>query len=67
MKAGLTRNVSTERPNTQYDRPFEVRMKMVGANVKRANIKTGWIIDKGEENPRPTSAYIYRKGDKDEN
>lgn len=67
IKAGLTRNVSTKRPNTQYGRPFEVRMEIVGANGKRANIKTGWIIDKGEENPRLTSVYIYRKGGKSEN
>lgn len=67
IKVGLTRNVSTERPSTQYGRPFEVRMEIVGANGKRANIKTGWIIDNGEENPRLTSAYIYRKGGKNEN
>lgn len=46
------------RPKTQYGQPFEVRMLLTGPNGKTAYVKTGWIINKGDKNPRLTSAYV---------
>ena len=46
------------RPKTQYGQPFEVRMLLTGPNGKTAYVKTGWIINKGDKNPRLTSVYV---------
>ena len=46
------------RPKTQYGQPFEVRMLLTGPNGKTAYVKTGWIINAGDKNPRLTSAYV---------
>ncbi len=46
------------RPQTQYGQPYEVRVKINGANGKSAWVKTGWIIDKDSDIPRLTSIYV---------
>lgn len=55
---GLKYNTAKARAPTQYGQPYEVRMKIIGANGKYARIKTGWIIDKGSNIPRLTSIYV---------
>ena len=58
IREGLKLNPSKRRKETKYGVPFEVRMKILGANGKFAYIKTGWIIDNGSNAPRLTSVYV---------
>lgn len=41
---------------------FEYVMRLTGANGKQANVCTAWIIEKGKDEPRFTSAYVTKKG-----
>lgn len=50
-----------KRPATEYGQPFDVTMNLTGPNGKTARVKTGWIIDKGAEHPRLTSAYVTKE------
>lgn len=58
IQKGLKLYSAKERKETQYGKPFEVRMKIKGANGKRARVKTGWIIDNSNNTPRLTSVYV---------
>lgn len=46
---------------TKYGQPYEVRMLLHGMNGRLATVKTGWIINEGQDVPRLTSAYIYKE------
>lgn len=61
---GLKNNIANSRTVTAYGKPFEVTMKIQGVNGKSANVKTGWIIDNGNDAPRLTSVYVTGKGKK---
>ena len=37
---------------------YEVRMQLVGANGRKAEVVTGWIINNGSGTPRLVTAYI---------
>lgn len=58
VRLGLKKYRATERTNTEYGRPFEVPMMLLGANGKYAKIITAWIIDTGKTDPRLTSIYV---------
>ncbi len=62
IRKGLNENIAKARTETEFGKPYEVRMIMKGINGKKAKVKTGWIIDKGKQNPRLTSVYIFEKG-----
>jgi len=51
-----------EQGESDYGRHYSVLMKLIGANGKEANVRTAWIIDKGEEAPRLTSVYVVERG-----
>ena len=44
-----------------YGISYEVLMTLTGANHKKANVKTGWIIRYGSKEPTLTSAYVTKK------
>lgn len=58
VKKNLSKYKCTRRPETHYGQPYEVAMLIKGANGKYAEVKTGWIIDKGSSNPRLVTIYI---------
>lgn len=58
VKKNLSKYKCTRRSETQYGQPYEVSMLIKGANGKYAEVKTGWIIDKGSPNPRLVTIYI---------
>ena len=55
---GLEKYRAIEHAQTQYGRPFEVSMMVLGANGRYAKVKTAWIIDNGAEYPRLVSIYV---------
>ena len=55
---GLEKYRAVERTQTQYGRPFEVSMMVLGVNGRYAKVKTAWIIDNGAEEPRLVSIYV---------
>lgn len=61
IRAGLRENIATERKRTEHGRPFEVKMRIKGANGKYANVKSAWQIDNDSDVPRLISIYV--KGD----
>ena len=44
-----------------FGETYEVIMNLVGANGKKANVLTSWIIEKGKHYPRMTNAYVTKK------
>lgn len=64
LKNGLKSNVAKKRPETQYGKPYEVRMLLNGVNGKSAYVKTGWIFDNDSNIPRLTSVYVDEKREK---
>ena len=58
VRRGLSVNAAKMRPKTEYGQPFEVPMNIKGVNGRVAKLKTGWIVDNGETEPRLTSIYI---------
>lgn len=52
---------AVEKPDNGYGIRYEILMTLVGANGKKANVKTAWIIDKNTGRTRLTSAYITKK------
>ena len=57
---------AVEKPDNGYGKRYEILMTLVGANGKKANVKTAWIIDKESGKPRLTSAYVTKKKIKEE-
>jgi len=55
---GLQKYRAEEKPGTEYGRPFEVAMIILGANGKYARVKTAWLIDHGAAEPRLISMYV---------
>lgn len=47
--------------SNQYGKLYEYVMELVGANGKKANVCTGWILKNGEDEPSLTSAYVTKK------
>jgi hypothetical protein len=50
---------------TEYGQRYEILMTLTGENGKTANIKSGWIIDKNNNETRLTSAYVTSKKRRD--
>nr|MCR4692890.1 phage minor capsid protein [Bacillota bacterium] len=61
IRKGISKNIATERPATEYGQPYEVTMKIKGANGKYATIKSGWQIDNDTTKPRLVTVYIKGK------
>jgi hypothetical protein len=61
VKSGLIAYQAKARPETVYGKPFEVQMMVRGVNGSYARVKTGWIIDQGETDPRLTTIYVDEK------
>lgn len=51
-----------EKGKNPYGTLYEVLMELEGKNGKKANVKTGWILDDNTGETRLTSAYITKKG-----
>lgn len=47
--------------SNNYGNLFECVMELTGANGKKANVCTGWIVEFGQTEPRLTSAYVTEK------
>ena len=62
IRSGLEKYKTLPRKETIHGQPFGVNMRLRGANGQYAEVKTGWQIDKGKENPRLVTAYISEKG-----
>ena len=60
IRRNVRRYPATLRPKTRFGQPYEVKMVLVGPNGKQAIVKTGWIIEEGQTQPRLTSAYITK-------
>ena len=45
----------------KYGKRYEQVIKLTGANGRNANVCTGWIVEKDNEEPRLTSAYVTKK------
>lgn len=58
IKSHLKLTPAKLRDKTEYGQPYEVKMKIKGANGKTAWVKTGWIIDENSDAPRLTSIYV---------
>ena len=67
--AELVKNIKTnvgnfnavEKPDNGYGKRFEVLMTLTGANGKKANVKTAWILDAKTGETRLVSAYVTKK------
>lgn len=55
-----TKNMISKGSNS-YGNLFECVMELTGANGKKANVCTGWIVEFGKTEPRLTSAYVTEK------
>ena len=44
-----------------YGSRYECIMSIMGANGKKANVLTAWIVIDGEDFPRLTNAYVTKK------
>lgn len=58
VRDGLGRFPAKKREKTKYGQPFEVSMRLKGPNGKTAKVKTAWIVEEGEKNPRLVSIYV---------
>ncbi len=58
MQKGLLKYRYSRYEVTQHGEKFEVQMMIKGPTGRYAKVKTAWIIDKGQSNPRIVSAYI---------
>jgi len=47
--------------NNGFGDIYECVMNIVGANGKRANVLTSWIIESGTDYPRMTNVYVTKK------
>lgn len=47
--------------HNKFGETYEIIMQLVGANNKKANVLTAWIIENGTDFPRLTNAYITKK------
>ncbi len=50
-----------EKPDNGYGKRYEVIMTLTGANKKKANVKTSWIVEADTGKIRLTSAYVTKK------
>lgn len=57
----LMRFPAKMRPKNPYGQPFEVSMMLTGPNGKTAKVKTGWIINNGENKPRLVTVYVDKE------
>lgn len=60
IRRNVRRYPAEKRPKNQHGQPYQVKMVLTGPNGKRAVVKTGWIIEEGQTQPRLTSAYITK-------
>lgn len=61
IKSNLGRFNAVEKGKNGYGQKYEVLMTLTGANGKKANVKTAWIIDDKTKELRLTSAYVTKK------
>ena len=52
---------AVEKSDNGYGVRYEILMTLTGANGKKANVKTAWIVDKKTGKTRLTSAYVTKK------
>lgn len=50
-----------EKEDLGYGPRYEIIMRLLGENNKKANVKTAWIIDKDTKQTKLTSAYVTSK------
>lgn len=50
-----------EKGDKGFGMQYEVVLNLLGANNKKANVLTGWIIDNQTNEPRLTTAYVTKK------
>lgn len=58
---------AVEKSDNGYGVRHEILMTLTGANGKKANVKTAWIVDKKTGKTRLTSAYVTKKKIKEQN
>lgn len=58
IQQGLNKYKYALRKENQYGQPYEVQMVLKGVNDKYAKVKSGWIVEKGEDIPRMTTIYV---------
>ena len=61
IKSNLGRFNAVEKGKNGFGQRYEVLMTLTGANGKKANVKTAWIIDDKTKELRLTSAYVTKK------
>jgi len=50
-----------EKSDMGYGKRYEVLITLIGANGKKANVKTAWVVDIVSTKTRLISAYVTRK------
>ena len=61
IRNNISKFDAVKKPDNGYGVRYEVLMTLTGANGKRANVKTAWIVDKDTDEVRLTSAYVTKK------
>ena len=58
IKNNVDKFPAVHKGSNLYGEKYEVIMQLVGANGRKAEVVTGWIIDNGSDTPRLVTAYI---------
>ena len=58
VKQGLKENSAVLGKSDSYGQRYTVDMPIKGPNGKTVTVRTGWIIDVGQTNPRLTTIYV---------
>ncbi len=61
IRENITHFSARKKSDNGYGTRYEVNMKLIGINGKAANVTTAWIVDRGRDNTRLTSAYVTRR------
>jgi len=61
IRANIGKFPSDFKGTSDFGDIYEVIMELEGLNGRKASVVTGWIIDKGTDYPRLTSAYVDKK------
>ncbi|MDR1669653.1 MAG: hypothetical protein LBR76_06825 [Oscillospiraceae bacterium] len=61
IHSNISKFSTTSKGNNGFGDIYEIIMQLTGVNGKTANVLTGWIIEKGTDFPRLTSAYVTKK------
>ena len=58
VKRGLGKYKANQRKDTNHGTPYDVRMKVKGANGNYAKVAVGWLMEHGSEVPRLVTIYV---------